>query len=63
MLNQGSIQQVAPPRELYAHPANAFVAGFIGSPPMNFLRGRLAGDGLDLGGVACGPAARGAWPG
>ena len=43
VLNHGTIQQVAPPRELYAQPVNAFVAGFIGSPPMNFLRGRLAG--------------------
>jgi len=51
VLNHGKIQQVAPPRELYAQPANAFVAGFIGSPPMNFLRGRLSGDGLDLGAI------------
>jgi multiple sugar transport system ATP-binding protein len=51
VLNQGRIQQVAPPRELYAQPANAFVAGFIGSPPMNFLRGRLVEDGVDLGGT------------
>jgi multiple sugar transport system ATP-binding protein len=51
VLNQGRIQQVAPPRLLYAWPANAFVAGFIGSPPMNLLRGRLAGDGVDLGGI------------
>ena len=60
VLNHGKIQQVAPPRELYAQPTNAFVAGFIGSPPMNFLRGRLAGDGLDLGGVhvALPPAVR-----
>jgi multiple sugar transport system ATP-binding protein len=50
VLNHGRIQQVAPPRELYAQPANAFVAGFIGSPPMNFLRGRLVADGVDLGG-------------
>src|SRR5215469_4530822 len=50
VLNQGRIQQVAPPRELYAWPANAFVAGFIGSPPMNLLRGRLTGEGVDLGG-------------
>jgi len=51
VLNRGKIQQVAPPRELYAHPVNSFVAGFIGSPPMNFLRGRLTDDGIDLGGV------------
>jgi len=51
VLNRGKIQQVAPPRELYAHPVNSFVAGFIGSPPMNFLRGRLTDDGIDLGGI------------
>jgi multiple sugar transport system ATP-binding protein len=51
VLNRGKIQQVAPPRELYAHPVNSFVAGFIGSPPMNFLRGRLIDDGIDLGGI------------
>lgn len=33
----GQIQQIAPPLELYNHPANVFVAQFIGSPPMNFL--------------------------
>src|SRR6185436_16397415 len=49
VLNHGRIQQVAPPRELYAQPVNAFVAGFIGSPPMNFLRGLLVADGVDLG--------------
>src|SRR5262245_3777085 len=51
VLSKGQIQQVASSRELYAHPVNAFVAGFIGSPPMNFLRGRLVSDGVDLGGV------------
>ncbi|MEO1621052.1 MAG: ABC transporter ATP-binding protein [Cyanobacteria bacterium J06632_3] len=37
VMNQGIIQQVAPPLELYHRPANRFVAAFIGSPPMNFL--------------------------
>ncbi len=37
ILNQGQIQQVAQPLELYNHPANLFVAEFIGSPPMNFI--------------------------
>ncbi|HOD48660.1 MAG TPA: sn-glycerol-3-phosphate ABC transporter ATP-binding protein UgpC [Candidatus Hydrogenedentes bacterium] len=40
MLN-GVIQQIASPLELYHHPVNKFVAGFIGSPPMNFLEGEL----------------------
>ncbi|HSY85636.1 MAG TPA: sn-glycerol-3-phosphate ABC transporter ATP-binding protein UgpC [Verrucomicrobiae bacterium] len=51
VLNQGRIQQVAPPRQLYLHPVNTFVASFIGSPPMNFLRGRLRPGGIDLGPV------------
>ena len=37
VLNGGQIQQIATPLELYQHPANEFVAAFIGSPPMNFL--------------------------
>jgi multiple sugar transport system ATP-binding protein len=41
VLAEGRVQQVAPPIEIYDHPANRFVAGFIGSPAMNFLDGRL----------------------
>jgi multiple sugar transport system ATP-binding protein len=41
VLAAGRIQQVAPPREIYDCPANRFVAGFFGSPSMNFLSGRL----------------------
>jgi len=41
VLHQGRLQQVATPRELYDRPANAFVAGFIGNPPMNLLAGRF----------------------
>lgn len=37
VMNQGEIQQIAPPLDLYNFPANRFVAEFIGSPPMNFL--------------------------
>jgi len=37
VMNAGQIQQIASPLELYNHPANRFVAEFIGSPPMNFL--------------------------
>jgi len=43
ILNDGSIQQVGPPLELYHEPKNIFVAGFIGSPPMNFLSGTAFG--------------------
>jgi multiple sugar transport system ATP-binding protein len=41
VMNEGTIQQVAPPLEVYDRPANRFVAGFIGTPPMNFLSGPL----------------------
>ena len=37
VLNAGIIQQLGPPQELYDHPTNLFVAGFIGSPSMNFF--------------------------
>ncbi|MDJ0508291.1 MAG: ABC transporter ATP-binding protein [Crocosphaera sp.] len=37
VMNKGKIQQAASPLELYHHPANCFVAGFIGTPPMNFF--------------------------
>ena len=41
VMKDGLVQQVAAPLELYERPANRFVAGFIGSPAMNFLSGRL----------------------
>ena len=41
VMRAGDIMQVAEPLELYNHPANLFVAGFIGSPPMNFFKGML----------------------
>ena len=43
IMNRGVVQQIATPREIYDDPANLFVAGFIGSPPMNFLEGELTG--------------------
>ncbi len=42
VMKDGSLQQVAPPLEIYDRPANQFVAGFIGTPPMNFVDGTLA---------------------
>ena len=41
VLNAGRIEQVGAPLELYHHPANLFVAGFLGSPRMNFLKGKI----------------------
>jgi ABC-type sugar transport system ATPase subunit len=42
VIHRGRLQQVAPPRELYARPRSAFVAGFIGNPPMNLVPARIA---------------------
>jgi ABC-type sugar transport system ATPase subunit len=42
ILDRGRLQQVATPREVYERPANAFVAGFIGNPPMNLAPARLS---------------------
>jgi multiple sugar transport system ATP-binding protein len=44
VMRAGLLQQVASPRELYDSPVNLFVAGFIGSPAMNFFAGRIEGD-------------------
>jgi len=41
VLDRGRLQQIAPPREVYERPANAFVAGFIGNPPMNLFPARV----------------------
>ncbi len=48
VLKKGILQQCASPRELYDQPVNLFVAGFIGSPPMNFLPARVEGTTLKL---------------
>lgn len=54
VLNKGRIEQIGTPSELYEKPANLFVAGFIGSPEMNLIEGRIdngafeAGSGLRL---------------
>ncbi len=50
VISGGVLQQVAPPQELYRHPANLFVAGFIGSPPMNLVDATLERGGLGAGG-------------
>src|SRR5438270_7990809 len=46
VMRDGVLQQVGTPDELYNHPINVFVAGFIGSPAMNFLAGEIAGGEL-----------------
>jgi ABC-type sugar transport system ATPase subunit len=43
VISDGKLQQLGAPQDVYDRPANVFVAGFIGSPPMNLLRGRVSG--------------------
>ncbi len=45
VMKDGHIQQVGEPRDIYNTPANLFVAGFIGTPPMNFIEGTVTSDG------------------
>ncbi|MCK9686905.1 ABC transporter ATP-binding protein [Scleromatobacter humisilvae] len=49
VMRGGRIQQIGTPGEVYARPANTFVAGFLGSPSMNFVDGEIAGRGVTLG--------------
>jgi multiple sugar transport system ATP-binding protein len=49
VMHGGVIQQLAPPKEIYQRPINRFVAGFVGSPSMNFIEGRLSAVNGSLG--------------
>jgi ABC-type sugar transport systems, ATPase components len=51
VMRGGKVEQYAPPQQIYERPQNMFVAGFIGSPSMNFIRGTLAGKSFASGGV------------
>src|SRR5260370_7299625 len=71
VIQKGELQQVGSPQELYRHPRNTFVAGFIGSPAMNLLEARLIPDDQGVALVAGGnrlaipapvPSARHAFP-
>jgi multiple sugar transport system ATP-binding protein len=65
VMHDGIVEQIGAPLELYDRPANLFVAGFIGSPAMNFIKGRIEGAGFradagfDLPLTAAPPAAAG----
>jgi multiple sugar transport system ATP-binding protein len=48
VMNGGKIQQVGTPLEVYERPQNLFVAAFIGTPPMNFVKGSISEDGATL---------------
>jgi multiple sugar transport system ATP-binding protein len=58
VLRAGTVEQTGTPMELYTHPVNSFVAGFLGSPPMNFVPCLV--QAVDAGGVTvatvCGPS-------
>ena len=45
VMNAGRAEQIGTPDDVYSRPATTFVASFIGSPPMNLFKGRLASDG------------------
>ena len=50
VMNEGDIEQVGAPMDLFNNPANTFVAGFLGAPPMNQFRGTLTEHGARIGG-------------
>jgi sn-glycerol 3-phosphate transport system ATP-binding protein len=52
VMNAGHMEQIGTPEQVYATPATTFVAGFIGSPPMNLLRGRAEGNVFNVEGTA-----------
>ena len=58
VMNAGIVDQIGAPLDLYERPANLFVAGFIGSPAMNLLPGRLESGGISVAGSVL-PAANG----
>src|SRR3954467_8836226 len=63
VMNAGRAEQIGTPAEVYGNPATTFVASFIGSPPMNLLRGKVGADGghfeLGNGGVVALPDGHG----
>jgi sn-glycerol 3-phosphate transport system ATP-binding protein len=52
VLNAGRLEQIGTPDEVYSTPASTFVAGFIGSPPMNLLEGRAEAASFSVGGLS-----------
>jgi sn-glycerol 3-phosphate transport system ATP-binding protein len=61
VMNAGRIEQIGTPEQVYGAPATLFVAGFIGSPPMNLLTGQATAAGFEIGGQVLplpGPAPR-----
>jgi multiple sugar transport system ATP-binding protein len=60
VMRDGIVEQRGGPLELYDHPANLFVAGFIGSPAMNFMPGRIRGSSIEMAHGVTVPLPRGA---
>ncbi|MEL4181490.1 sn-glycerol-3-phosphate import ATP-binding protein UgpC [Roseateles sp. PN1] len=52
VMNGGRMEQFGTPEEVYGSPASTFVAGFMGSPPMNLLKGQVEGESFKLNGIA-----------
>ncbi|WP_375228703.1 ABC transporter ATP-binding protein [Roseobacter sp. S98] len=52
IMRDGQIMQLASPEEIYCRPVNRYVAGFIGSPSMNFLEGTIRGSHFEVGGLS-----------
>ena len=52
VMKNGYVQQIGTPREVYFHPVNMFVAGFIGEPPMNFIRREVKDGCITIGGAS-----------
>ena len=62
VLRAGRVEQIGSPVELYDDPDNEFVAGFIGSPRMNFLEGTVTAEGISVGGITLPKSALAALP-
>ncbi len=60
IMNEGVLQQLGTPREVYDEPATLFVAGFMGSPPMNFVHGSIANNRFESTGMALAVSGNGA---
>ena len=52
VMKNGYVQQIGTPKEVYFHPVNMFVAGFIGEPPMNFIRRVVKNGCIEIGGAS-----------
>jgi multiple sugar transport system ATP-binding protein len=55
IINEGHLQQIGPPVELYEHPVNTFVANFLGNPGMSLVTGSIASGTVQIGSTVVGP--------